>query len=221
LAKTNYTYVTKEWIQNKHHLSTWLEAYLFKNKHDRGNILSIGCGLGVVEQPLIDKGMTFDLQECQDKSIGYLKEKYPKTYEKTHFILSNDLKEVGNAHYDTVLAITSTYCLTDEELDDFMKSVARILKPKGIFIWYETALTWRDLFNTFKQKLLRRKSKGVLWGWKRSHYNVVNCAQKHHLMSKASYFFDKHNHEQTPFTFLRFPLDIHTPWQMIVLQKHD
>ncbi|MBX9976740.1 MAG: methyltransferase domain-containing protein [Alphaproteobacteria bacterium] len=221
LEKKKYAPITDAWIKNKHSLSAWLEKYFEKNNLGKGKTLSIGCGLGIVEQPLIDKGFHIDVQECQDKSIHYLSKKYPQTYKKTRFILSQDLKEIDDSIYDSILAITSTYCLTDLEVNAFLTSVSRILKQGGVFIWYETPLTWFDLFHYLKQSLLMRKSEGVLWGWKRSKNHFIRSAKKCNFSVKEFFYFDKKNNGINPSTLFDLPYDDRTSWQMMVFKKND
>lgn len=219
---TNYSsLITEDWIQKKHNLSNWLYKFLLKNKLDKGAILSVGCGLGVVEQPLIDKDLKIDLQECQDISIQYLAHMNIDTYKKANFLLSQDLGEIKGSSYDSVLSITSTYCLNNHEIKSFLSDINRIIKPKGIFIWYETSLSLNDFFQYIKNRLLFRKSEGILWGWKRSINSFVNFAKENNLYVKNIYFFDKDNNEVKINNIFGLVKNPNIAWQMVVFQKYD
>lgn len=211
--------LSSQWVKGKYNLSDWLFKYFNKNNLNQSSILSIGCGLGIVEQPLIQKGIKIDLQECQNISIQYFKNNYPDDFQKTKFIISQDLKEVSNNSYEVVMAITSTYCLTDDILADFFNSVQRILKKNGIFIWYETALSMNDIYSYFKN--LRFPQNGLLWGWKRSKKMFIKKAKKNKLVLSESYYFDSFNHLITPKTIFGIPIGKEISWQMLVFKKND
>lgn len=213
--------LSTQWIEKKHQLSQWILSFLRKKQLDNASILSIGCGLGIVEQPLIKEGLKIDLQECQDLSISYLKKNHPKDFEKTNFIFSSDLKEIPDSSYDVVMAVTSTYCLTDETLLNFLTSVHRILKKQGIFVWYETALTVQDIVTYIRSILANHDENGILWGWKRSLKNLQTLAKENQLHFLESYYFDSFNSEVTPGKILGIPYNSSVVWQMEVFKKHD
>jgi hypothetical protein len=208
-----------EWIAKKHRLSDWLCGY-FKNKGlEKTSILSIGCGLGVVEQPLIKQGFLIDLQECQSISIDYFKEKYPEDYKNIKLILSDVLKSVKDHFYDTVMAITSTYGLDDSTLTDFFESVSRVIKKGGTFLLYETVLTFSDIKNEFKKVMLNRGTDGLLWGWKRSRNEFVNRAKKNGLSVADDYYFDNNNHLVKFNNLFERYLNFNSTWGMLVFKK--
>jgi 2-polyprenyl-3-methyl-5-hydroxy-6-metoxy-1,4-benzoquinol methylase len=147
IFQNNSFFLDLTWLERKRTLSAWLESYFEQHALKKAKMLSIGCGFGVIEAPLIKQGYNIELQECQEYSIEYFKRHYPEEFQKTKFILSNDLKNIQTSSYEVVLSITSTYCLDKEILDLFLTEVKSILKKGGIFIWYETALTMTDLMS--------------------------------------------------------------------------
>ncbi len=221
LITNDVNLVADEWIKNKHCLSEWLSNFMHEKNLQQKLILSVGCGLGVVEQPLVKKGIRVDLQECQLLSIQYLQKNHPEEFQKINFIHSLDLKEIGGYSYDAVMAITSTYCLNDQALSEFLHTVHRILKKKGIFIWYETVLSATNIIHFLKNKLRGNKAEGVLWGWKRSQRTLMNQALKHNFVLEESYWFDKNNKAISPRTILGISLGLDAAWQMMVFQKND
>lgn len=219
LIEDDRNLITDDWIKNKHNLSEWLYNFIHEKNLQQSSILSVGCGLGIVEQPLVKKGIKIDLQECQDVSIQYFQKNYPSEFEKIKFINSLDLKEIEDDSYDAVMAITSTYCLSDQVLSEFLHTVHRILRKNGIFIWYETVLNVNNVVQSLKNKLRGRKQEGILWGWKRSKKNLVSKALKHNFVHQESYYFDRNNKIINPRTILGFPQGLDTAWQMMVFQK--
>lgn len=218
LINNKFENITNEWTQKKLNLSNQIYTLLEKRNLDDKKILSIGCGLGIIEQPLIKKGLKIDLQECQNVSIRYLN---PEILKKTNFIFSKDLKEIKDNSYDVIMSITSTYCLEDHNMAGLLNSAYRILKPQGIFIWYETVLSKNDILHHIKQLLKRRNPEGVLWGWKRSRKCLLKKATEAKFVLLDDYHFDSNNEIINPPMIFGFPLDADTNWQMLILQKND
>jgi SAM-dependent methyltransferase len=221
LLKDDENPITAEWLKNKHNLSGWLCNFIHEKKLQQGSILSVGCGLGIVEQPLVEKGIKIDLQECQDISIQYFQKNYPDEFQKIKFIHSLDMKEIEDSSYDAIMAITSTYCLSDQVLLEFLHAVHRILRKKGIFIWYETVLNVNDIIQFLKNKLRGKKQEGVLWGWKRSKGSLISRALKNNFSYQENYCFDKNNKIIKPSTFFGLPINVDAAWQMMVFKKND
>lgn len=65
------------WLDVKKKMSDvilkFIKTAITKNGIKTPRILSVGCGFGICEVGLIDEGWSVDLQECQDKSLNYLK----------------------------------------------------------------------------------------------------------------------------------------------------
>ena len=207
------------WVQKKHNLSAWLHLFLNTIMSANPAILSVGCGFGIVELPLIQKGMNINLQECQNYSIEYLKKNYPEVFKKTSFIISEDLSDIPSNSYDVVMSITSSYCLNQETLLSFLKAVKRILKKGGVFIWYETVLSFEDIGyfikSTFYNIIFRHKNyqDKVLWGWKRSMNHQSLRARSQGLKLCQTFYFDKNNLEVFPSKFLGLPYGNALSWQ--------
>jgi SAM-dependent methyltransferase len=209
-----------EWIAKKHKLSDWLEDYFRDKKLEKSSILSIGCGLGVVEQPLIEKKFLVDLHECQNVSVRYLKKNYPKEYKKTKLILSYDLKSIRDKSYDTVMAITSTYGLDDETLKSFFENIARVIKKDGTFLFYETVLNFLDFKNKLRKIVFNEKSEGLLWGWKRSRGEFIKIAKKFGFRVESYYCFDNENNIVNYKNSLSRYVCPNLSWEMIVFKSN-
>ncbi|MGV8948017.1 MAG: class I SAM-dependent methyltransferase [Candidatus Paracaedibacter sp.] len=210
----------KLWLEKKSNLSKWLMNFLTQNSQNKSSILSVGCGFGVVEIPLIQKGLRVDLQECQTHSIQYMQKNHPDIFEKTSFILSVDLSNIPSNSYDVVLSITSTYCLDQQTLLSFLEAVKRILKKGGIFIWYDTVLSIEDIVcyakSTIRHIVVRDKSQQdlVLWGWKRSLRHQSLRANSKGLELIQTFYFDKDNSVMVPSKFMGLPYGQSLSWQM-------
>ncbi len=221
LLYNNFKFVSQGWLNKKNALSNYLSEFFENNGLKHSKILSVGCGLGTVEKTLIQKGFKIDLQECQDISIKYLQNNFPEDFKKTNFINSIDLKEINDQSYNVAMAITSTYCLSDQILTNFLKSVHRIIDRNGFFIWYETALSFNDIFNFLKMKIRNNKPTGILWGWKRSLNTLIRKALKNGFKLVNSCYLDENNKVMYPRKFIFFPIGKNVAWQMMVFKKND
>lgn len=217
--------ITPRWLKLKLTLSDWLSAFLKTQGLHKSSILSVGCGLGVVECSLIEQSINVDLQECQDISIQYLAKNHPDVYKKTRFILSQDLSNLTEASYDVVMAITSSYCLKDLEINEFFKAIHRILKPEGVFIFYETTLSLKEIFYHLKNKLgdfvKKRKPQGILWGWKRSENVFIELAKNNDFFIKDKYHFNFDNEQERSRTWFGLFCNPKVAWQMVVMKKNN
>ncbi len=211
--------ISESWVQKKHNLSDWLLTYINQNSLEKLPILSLGCGIGIVEQPLLKARLKVDLQECQEFSIQYLKNNHPSEFEKTKFILSLNLEDIPNDAYDVVLAIGVTYALSDTILSQFVHQVKRILKKGGIFIWCDPAITLKR-FILYKYQILRGvHHAGVLWGWQRSIKIWDNLAATDDLVRKELYFFDEDINLLNIKSTLGRAFSDKVYWQMGIYQK--
>src|SRR5690606_12986703 len=87
------------WIEQKKDFSQGIVSILESRISKQDKILSVGCGLGIVEIPLIESGYKVDLQECQNISIDYLKINFKDKFDKINFILSEDLSNIMSDTY--------------------------------------------------------------------------------------------------------------------------
>ncbi len=221
LLYNNFNSISQNWINKKNTLSNYLVEFFENNQLKDSKILSVGCGFGIVEQPLIQANFKIDLQECQEISIKYMQSNFLEDFKKVHFINSLDLKEINDHNYNVAMAITSTYCLTDQILKKFLESIYRIINKNGFFIWYETALSLNDVLNFLKMKIRNVKPHGVLWGWKRSINTLIKEASKVGLNLVSSCYFDENNKIIYPKKIMSLPVGKNIAWQMMVFKKND
>lgn len=221
LERGNYSGISEEYLNNKKDLAKLLENLLNQYQSKEKTSLSVGCGLGVVESELLQKGYKIDLQECQSLSLRYLEKNSPDILEHVRIIISNTLEKIPTHAYNTVMAITSSYCLKEEILELFFSDIERILKPHGVFIFYEASLTWREIFNYIKQRLLRRKNVGIFFGWKRSLTRFHKIAQSKRFLIEREIFLDRSNREVQSKKLAGVFLNPNVTWQLLVYKKND
>ena len=69
MALRNDFSISDTFVEEKKKLSSWVFNKLKENGCQRSNILSLGCGLGLIELELLKKGVRVDLQESQKISM--------------------------------------------------------------------------------------------------------------------------------------------------------
>ncbi len=213
LLEENKVLLSSDWVDKKKQLAIEIKNILTKYYNKDNIILSVGSGFGIVELELIKAGFNIDLQECQEYSLQHITDR-----QNLKIIISNDLSEIPSDHYDIVMAITSTYCLNLQTLGQFLSAISRVIKKDGILIWYETSLTYYDIFGSVKMlvynKLKGVDAIGVLWGWKRSMSAQKKTAIKNKLHPLEQLYFDKNNSIIKPNLVFNMPLDQKVAWQL-------
>ena len=221
LKADKYQTISLSFCESKKRLAQWLESF-FHSQHisSQSKILSIGCGMGLVESPLRKVGFEIDLQECQEQSFDYMMKRYPVEFKKSKLIISQDLESINNQTYDCVMAITSTYPLEERQLSSFLASVSRVLKKGGIFIWYDTSYNFSHLFHQIYWFLRNTKHAGIPWGYKRCLKHWNRKVKQTDLAYETYFYFDKENHLLESKRLLGLPLNNKTAWQMGIYRKH-
>lgn len=211
--------ISHGFVEEKKKLSSWVFDKLKENGCQKSNILSLGCGLGLIELELLKKGIRVDLQESQEASMAYIKQFHGERYKQLNFICSEDLSNFSSKHYDVILAVTCSYCLDKDMIDLFLDDVRRVLKKGGIFIWYDTAYSFKAIMKNIYWNLRKTQHAGVFWGWIRSVPCWVNMAEKHYFSVKSINFFDERNNVLNPPKLFNIPFGSKAKWQAIVLKK--
>ena len=219
LLDHNFRNISEEWISKKLTLIPLISDIINQEKIDP-KILSIGCGLGIIEHELIKLGFSVDMQECQDISTKYVFERFPNDFIGHKFYNSFDLSDISDNQYSVIISVTSTYCLSDDVLKIFLSKVNNLLTKDGIFIWYETVLTAQDLYSYFRQ-LFSARDEDVFWGWKRSVGDFYNRMSANGFALKEHLYLDALNCPTHPKFILGIPYSNTPTWQMMVFQKND
>ncbi len=211
--------ITADFVEEKEKLSSWLFDKLKDNQYQKSNILSLGCGLGLIELELFKKGIRVDLQESQEISIEYIKRFHIDKFKDFNFICSQDLSNIDDGKYDVVLAITCSYCLDRATMKHFLEGVNRVLKDKGIFIWYDTSLSFSNMIRNIYYNFRKTKHAGVFWGWKRSIPFWIKMARDQGFSVESVSFFDEKNNVVFPRKLFNIPFRNIGKWQAIILKK--
>ena len=191
LEKNGYKF-QEGWLEAKWKTSFLIRSFIddYGNIEDIKNprVLYVGVGLGIIEAHLIEKGYDITLQECQEASFNYLRNKNLSA----KMIISQNLMDIGGDSFDIVYSITSTYAMDDDVYLDFLKSMKRIVKHSGfILIWEHLATLDSVVKDGIKQFIGYHQPKGILWGWLRPIRDHISLAKEAGLRMEEALLFDR------------------------------
>ncbi|MDA9909972.1 N-terminal Xaa-Pro-Lys N-methyltransferase 1 [Gammaproteobacteria bacterium] len=143
----------KNWLMEKENVANWL----VKDLPNFSNILSIGCGIGYIEQHIINRyGNNYDLhvQDFAQEACKWIREFVPEDN-----IHGSDFIDAQNpVKYDLVYLSAIAYALPDTELIDFLIKLKRFIKPTGKIVlvssgFYENKSCFQSVLYNVKHAL--------------------------------------------------------------------
>ncbi len=179
----NWNDLSPEWVQLK--LQT---VEFLKNHHafkKEGNILSIGCGLGIMEKALIDAGYrNLEITEVLQDSLCWIR---PHISPEKIYIgdFQNCIPE--NCLYQFIYLSCIEYLFNQPQLISFLKSVKARLSPGGCCLQISVSCesmnrtqsivaALKDITRLALEKLDIRH-RGQLWGYLRNRKEFYNAMQ--------------------------------------------
>ncbi len=142
----------RKWVREKLSVADFLINSAEIPRESR--ILSVGCGLGIIEKALIDKGYDYlEVTEISDVPLcwiaGHISESrihrglFPGCVPERSF-------------YDVVLLSAVEYCFDREELIDLLKAVKERLSPGGRCLLFSVSFDYHT--TPFKDALRRMRN---------------------------------------------------------------
>ena len=129
----------------------------FKNKQD--SILSVGCGIGIMEKKLLEIGFSqIYVTENSYVPLKWIKNLIPKN----RIFVSSFLEKVPLRNYNNILLSSVDYFLTDIQLDRLLKSALKFLVSSGQLL----IVSWS--FDNHPKLDHPVNKNGQFWGWVRS-----------------------------------------------------
>jgi 2-polyprenyl-3-methyl-5-hydroxy-6-metoxy-1,4-benzoquinol methylase len=169
------------WVAAKAKLAQFYRDHLTALTAPDASLLSVGAGLGLIEEQLLTFGFRVDLQECQSESLD------PARFHQSRIWVSSDLRPITSGPYDALLALSVVYVFDDTEYARFATECRRLLRPGGVLIISDHDPCWP--LSRVKQfaNRVRGGPRQLLWGWLRSpkaHATIVQgqgfrlCSQR-------------------------------------------
>jgi len=172
--------LSPNWFKQKKTISDFIINDFIKSmESDDYRILSIGCGLGIIEKNIYSEGFyNIDVNEISDKPLLWLKKLIPQNQIFTGLIHETGVKK---KNYDLIHLVAVDYVFNKKDLTVFLNSLKELLKENGQCLlisgsFYETGFSNMIKSNLVSlKKLLCRENRGQLWGYLRSNKDYTNA----------------------------------------------
>lgn len=178
------------WVNSKLKIAEFLKNRLTGRRD--ASILSVSCGVGIMEKALIDDGYTnLDVTECSRLPLTWLKEYIPQN---NIFIGAFPECIPPNNTYDLIYLSESEYFLNREELICLLKKAKSHLSKTGkcilisgslesIALLTRAIVSVREFVRSLTEAL-HIKSRRQFWGYTRNRndfYNAMESAGFTHI----------------------------------------
>lgn len=199
----NYDALDADWRRTKDEISDWLAATL----PDGCRVLSVGCGLGYMEQRLWRKhGNRIELhvQDYASEGIRWLRQVLPA--DRIHDGGREVCTQSEEDNYDLIYLSAVDYALPDDDLIGLLTELrSRLRNGREIMI-----ISASFLDDSFGQQIIRSvkepvkwvletiglRHRGQFWGWMRSKGEYQNIMRAAGLASVTDGFFET-SHQRT------------------------
>jgi len=181
-----------EWAGGKQKVADAIRSTILRHAPPPELAISLGAGLGLVEQHLIRSGWNVELQECQAESLDYA-----RRFVATR-VWTTDFAGLPSAAYSAVLAIGLVYVFDTAGYRTFVRECARMLKPGGLLlVWDHDPRLPLALVKRFFDRYVRGRH-DLRWGWLRSPAVHTALVASQGLQPIDARFFDARIDEVPP-----------------------
>ena len=168
-----YEDLSQHWCRGKDIAADWIASEL----SDNSTILSVGCGLGYIEQKLWKEHsnrLNIHVLDYASESLKWLKKVIPQNHIHDPTIESKNLLDVS---FDMIYLSAVEYSLDDKSLIKLLSDYKKKLKKNGRLVIINASLSEDSsfsLFRSIKETLetvldwVGLRSRGQLWGWEKT-----------------------------------------------------
>jgi len=164
------------WVCARLNLAAWIETAVLRSRPGAGapggTVLSLGAGLGTMEQVWLEHGYRVSVQECQASSLGPFREAHPEAP-----VYIGDARHVDAppGTFDVVVLSAIEHVYDRRGYEDLLHETARLLAPGGAAVMITVAnLSFGGIFRGLAKRALIqargdvRAHRVVRLGWKRT-----------------------------------------------------
>ena len=186
--------LSPDWLNRKTNISQWLEKTFLQLPagihKDSFKILSLGVGLGIIEEPWIQKGFQVHLQECQEVSLKRLRSKF-----QTVPIYIGDARSINApaGQYSLVVFSALDYVFDRKGYQELLTEIQRLLSPEGKAVCLCVSnLSFKRMIFSLIKKLISHSNKEIVvpWGYRRTVGEHIRLSKKAGLTAEKVYLFD-------------------------------
>lgn len=186
----NHDALDSGWRRNKDEITDWLAATL----PDGARVLSVGCGLGYMEQRLWQQhGERIELhvQDYASQALQWLKQVLPA--ERIHQVGEGDIGQ-----FDLIYLSAVDYAMTNDDLIALLASLRNSLSDGGALLMISASFLeettgqcyTRNVKDAVKWLLdkIGLRTRGQFWGWMRSRQEYLAIMRQARLSAVTDGF---------------------------------
>lgn len=163
------------WLKHKLNVAKFVQRFCKKEfKKRKIKILSIGCGLGLIENYLHKEGFKITATENQKISTKFLNK-------KINFIKTDNLKNFNKKKFDAVLVCGIDYVFNNEEYRNFLIEIEK-MNFKYLIITDIIIRSKLSVYLNYLKSVIKYLYLGQFWGWIRNeneHIEIFNETNLH------------------------------------------
>ena len=165
------------WLKHKLNVAKFVQKFCKRKfKKKKIKILSIGCGLGLIENYLYGKGFIITATENQRISTKFLNK-------KINFIKTDNLKIFNKKKFDAVLVCGIDYVFNNKEYRNFLKEIEG-MNFKYLIITDIIIRSKLSVYLNYLKSVVKYLYLGQFWGWIRDENEHIEIFSKTNLYLK-------------------------------------
>jgi SAM-dependent methyltransferase len=177
----SYENLSLSWRKSKNKIAEWLASRI----KGKSRVLSVGCGIGYIENQLIGLSNNLDnlyIEEFSKNSLLWISKKINK--EKIFLNLFDQVEYQKVKKFDLIYLSAVEYAFNDVDLCIFLKKLKELLVPGGILIVISVSEINATPLSLFKFEikclikkiitLLRINEGEIFWGWLRTRDEIIS-----------------------------------------------